>query len=165
MASGAWHVHPRARGVALCGCSNVLLQRSIHHGWLDRSAIRRDHHCDGAFAVGSGSEVMDRLLKLLQAFHLWVAILQDHVRFAGNDAGCSWIKGDTANRPYGFWPGDGLKSMPQLIGEIDQGHPGILAVGHWCGAGVVLLSVKDDLATTDANNGGDHAEFIPFRLQ
>src|SRR5262245_29341004 len=165
MASGAWHVHPRAGGVALCGCSNLLLQRGIHHGWLDRSAIRSDRNSNGSCTVGSSGKVMDRLLKVLQAFHLWIAILQDHFRFAGNNAGRPWVKGDAANRPYGFWPSDGLKGMPQLIGEIDQGYPGIFAVGHGCGAGVVLLATKDDLATTDTNNGGDHTEFIAFRLQ
>src|SRR4051794_34983829 len=165
MASGAWHMHPRARGMALCSCSNLLLQCGIHHGGFDGSAIRRDGHCDRSCAVGSSGEVMDRLLKVLQAFRLWVAVLQDHVCFAGDNARCSGVKGDTANGPHGFWPGDGLKSVPQRRGEIDQGNPGIFAVGHWCGAGVVLLSTKEDLATSDAYNGGDHAEFILFRLQ
>src|SRR5262245_25411534 len=106
MASGAWHVHPCAGGVALCGGSNLLLQYGIHHGWLDRLAVRGDRHGNGSGTVGSGSQVMDRLLEVLQAFHLWIAILQDHFRFAGDNAGRPWVKGDTANRPYGFWPGD-----------------------------------------------------------
>src|SRR5215813_5605824 len=122
MASGAWHVHPRAGGVALCSRSYLLLQRSIHHGWLDRNAVRRDRNFDWSFAVGSSGKVMDRLLKVLQAFHLWVTVLQDHFRFAGDNAGCPWVQGDATNRPHGFWSGDGLKSVPQLIGEIDQGH-------------------------------------------
>src|SRR5262249_22199611 len=128
-------------------------------------AVRRDRNFDWSFAVGSGGKVMDRLLKVLQAFHLWIAILQDHFRFAGNNTGRPWVKGDAANRPYGFWPGDGLKGLPQLIGEIDQGNPGVFAVGHGRGTGVVLLSMKEDFATTDTNNGGDHTEFIAFRLQ
>src|SRR5439155_25155295 len=33
------------------------------------------------------------------------------------------------------------------------------------GTGVVLLSMKEDFATTDTNDGGDHAEFISLRLQ
>src|SRR5215510_5553168 len=165
MASGAWHVHPRAGGMTLCGCSNLLLQHSIHHGWLDRCTIRGDRHGNGSCTVGSGGKVMDRLLKVLQEFHLWVAILQDHFCFAWDNAGCPWVKGDAANRPYSFWPGDGLKGVPQLIGEIDQGHPGIFAVGHGRSAGVILLSTKEDLATTDAYNRGNHTEFILFRLQ
>src|SRR5215510_5321192 len=165
MASGAWHVHPGAGGVVLCGRSYLLLQRGIHYGGLDRHTVRRDRHCDRSFAVGSGSKLMDSLLKVLQTFLLWVAILQDHFRFAGDNTGRPWVKGDAANGPYGFWPSDGLKGVSQLIGEIDQGHPGIFAVGHGRGAGVDLLSMKDDLATTDAHNRGDHAEFIAFRLQ
>src|ERR1043166_7830538 len=112
MASGAWHVHPRAGGVALCGRSNLLLQRGIHKGGLNRNAVWRDRNFDESFAIGSGGKVMDRLLKVLQAFHLWVAILQDHVRLAGNNAGCPWVKGDAANRPHGFWSGNGLKGVP-----------------------------------------------------
>src|SRR4029434_9897918 len=64
MASGAWHVHPCAGGVALCGCSNLLLQRGIHHSWLDRSAVRRDRNFDGSRTIGSGSKRMHRLLKV-----------------------------------------------------------------------------------------------------
>ena len=165
MASGAWHVYPCARGVVLCSCCNLLLQCGVHHGGLDRNTVRRDHHCHRTFTVGSGGKVMDRLLKVLQAFHLWIAILQDHFRFTRDNAGRPWVQGDAANGPDGFWPSDGLKGVPQLIGEINQSHPGIFAVGHGRSAGVVLLSTKDDLATTDAHNGGDHTELIAFRLQ
>src|SRR5262245_9662257 len=127
MASGAWHVHPGAGGMALCGGGNLPLQRGIHHSWPDRHTVWRDRNFDGPLTVGSSGEVMPRLLQLLQAFRLWVAILQDHFCFAGDNAGRPWMQGDAANGPDGFWPSDGLKGGPQLRGEIDQGHPSIFA--------------------------------------